>query len=176
MRATLCVSRRERKAKWREWRNDFRTLGSDDAGVWKGYEEGHMKRSTFMTISAAASLLYGVAGLVASSQLAAIYGLTLDAQSEIVVKFLAASYLGYTVTNWLARHTDPVAQSAIVLGNFAGWAITLPVSLYSISITGGQAFGWATLALQVLVTAGWGYYAFVCGGARRPAASEARVG
>lgn len=135
-----------------------------------------MKRSTFMTVSAAASLLYGVAGLVASSQLAAIYGLTLDAQSEIFVKFLAASYLGYAVTNWLARHTiDPVAQTAIVLGNFTGWAITLPVSLYGMSVIGGQAFSWATLALQVLVTAGWGYYAFMRGGARRPAASEPAV-
>jgi cbb3-type cytochrome oxidase subunit 3 len=145
--------------------------------VSKSHEEGDMKRSTFMTVSAAASLVYGVAGLVASSQIAAIYGLTLDAQSEIVVKFLASSYLGYAVTNWLARHTvDPVAQSAIVLGNFTGWAVSLPVALYSMSVFGAHAFSWATLALQVLFTAGWGYYAFVRGGARRRAASEAGVG
>jgi hypothetical protein len=40
-----------------------------------------MRLSLFMTISAAASLLYGAAGLIASSQLAASYGVRLDAQS-----------------------------------------------------------------------------------------------
>lgn len=135
-----------------------------------------MNRSTFMTVSAAASLAYGVAGLVASSQLAASYGVTLDAQSEIVVKFLAASYLGYAVTNWLSRHTtDPVARSAIMLGNFTGWAVSLAVALYGMSVIGTQPFGWATLAIQLLFTAGWGYYAFIRGGALRPAASEPAV-
>jgi hypothetical protein len=136
-----------------------------------------MSRSTFMTVSAAASLAYGVAGLIASSQLAATYGVTLDPQSEIVVKFLAASYLGYAVTNWLARHTtDPVARSAIVLGNFSGWAISLAVALYGISVIGAQPFGWATLAIQLFFTAGWGYYAFMRGGARGPAAKAAGAG
>ena len=58
-----------------------------------------MGRSTFMTLSAAASLVYGAAGLLATLQFAASYGVTVDPQSEIVVKFLAASYLGYAVTN-----------------------------------------------------------------------------
>ncbi|HEY6201637.1 MAG TPA: hypothetical protein VI056_01215 [Candidatus Limnocylindria bacterium] len=136
-----------------------------------------MNRSTFMTVSAAASLAYGVAGLIASSQLAATYGVTLDAQSEMVVKFLAASYLGYAVTNWLARRTtDAVARSAIVLGNFSGWAISLAVALYGMSVIGARPFGWATIAIQLLFTSGWGYYAFVRGGARRPAAKPAGVG
>jgi hypothetical protein len=144
--------------------------------VWKGLEEGHMNRNTFMTVSAAASLVYGMAGLVASSQLAASYGVTIDAQSEIVVKFLAASYLGYAVTNWLARNTtDPLARSAIVLGNFSGWAVSSAVALYGMSVIGPQPFGWATLAIQLLFTAGWGYYAFARGGARRPAMNEAGI-
>lgn len=134
-----------------------------------------MGRSTFMTLSAAASLVYGVAGLLAAPQLAASYGVTLDPQSEIVVKFLAASYLGYAVTNWFARHTtDPVARSAIVLGNLTGWALSVPVAAYSIWLLGGSAFNWGTLAIQVLVTLGWGYYAFVRGGVRRPARDRAK--
>jgi hypothetical protein len=133
-----------------------------------------MKRSTFMTVSAAVSLLYGLAGLVASSQLAASYGITLDSQGEVIVKFLAASYLGYAVTNWLARNTaDPVARSAIVLGNFTGWVVSVPVAFYSVYVFGAQPFTWATLAFQLLFSAGWGYYAFARGGALRPAAKAA---
>lgn len=136
-----------------------------------------MNRITFMTVSAAASLAYGVAGLVASSQLAASYGLKLDTQGEIVVKFLAASYVGYAATNWLARGTsDPVAQRAIVLGNFIGWAVSLPVALYALFVVGPSVFGSVTLAVQAVVTAGWAYYAFGQSSAGRPAANEAAVG
>lgn len=128
-----------------------------------------MRRSTFMTLSAATSLVYGLAGLLATGQLAAAYGVTLDQQSEIVVKFIAASYLGYATMNWLARHTqDPVARRAITLGNFTGWAISFAVSGYALTIGFATAGGWGTLAMQAIFTGGWGYYAFIRDAARHP--------
>jgi hypothetical protein len=127
-----------------------------------------------MTLSAATSLVYGLAGLLATGQLAAAYGVTLDQQSEIVVKFIAASYLGYATTNWLARHTqDAVARRAITFGNFTGWAVSLAVSGYALTTGVGGAAGWGTLAMQAIFTAGWGYYAFVRGAARQPIPSDA---
>jgi len=132
-----------------------------------------MRRSTFMTLSAATSLVYGLAGLLATGQLAAAYGVTLDQQSEIVVKFIAASYLGYATMNWLARHTqDPVARRAITLGNFTGWAVSLAVSGYALTTGFATAGGWGALALQAIFTAGWGYYAFIREAARQPALGD----
>ena len=119
-----------------------------------------MKRSTFMTTSATVSLVYGLVALLATTQL------------------VAACFLGYAVLNWLSRHTtDPVAANAIAVGNLVGWAFSLVVAIDGATIIPGTALmNLSTLAIQVIFTAGWGYYAFVRGGARRPAASEARVG
>jgi hypothetical protein len=146
----------------------------DHAASFTRLEDKDMTRSTFMTLSAAISLVYGVVGLAATRQLASIYGATIDPQTELAVKFLAAAYLGYAVTNWVARHTtDPVGRRAIVLGNLTGWAASLGVGIYGTALIGATVIGIATVAVQALFTLGWGYHAFVRGGARSPTLRDA---
>lgn len=136
-----------------------------------------MRRSTFMTLSAATSLVCGLAALFATSQLAATYGVVLEQQADIAVKLVAASYLGYAVTNWLGRNAaDPVARRAVTFGNFAGWAVSIAVGVYAWTMIPANAATWMSLAVPVAFTAGWGYYAFVDAGSRVRALNNAASG
>jgi hypothetical protein len=115
-----------------------------------------------MTLGAGVSLVYGLVGLLATQQVARIYGSRLGVDAS---QFLAAAYLGYAVTNWFARGTrDPVARRAITLGNFTGWAISLILALLDVLSGFANPLLWPTLALCAVFTAGWGYFAF----ARKP--------
>lgn len=113
----------------------------------------------FMTLGAGVSLVYGLVGLLATQQVARVYGSRLGVDAS---QFLAAAYLGYAVTNWFARGTrDPVARRAITLGNFTGWAISLILALLDVVDGFANPLLWPTVVLCCVFTAGWGYFALV---------------
>ena len=120
-----------------------------------------MDRRTFMTIAAAVSVVTGVAGLLAPAQLASVFGVKLDDVGLSQARLLGAAYLGYGITTWLGRETrDSAALRAVTLGNFVAWSLGLIVGVVGIATGLGTAQTWLLVLLQVVFTAGWGYFAF----------------
>ena len=117
-------------------------------------------RRRFTTLSAAVSLLYGVAGLIATEPLARFGGFVNSVPSAGFGQFLAASYVGYGVMNWFARDIrDSAARQAIALGNFTGWLLSFVLAVLDVSSGTLRTFGWPTVLLTAVFSAGWGYFA-----------------
>jgi len=113
-----------------------------------------------MTLSALVSLFFGIVGLLATEPLATFGGFVKSVPSAGLGEFLAASYLGYGVMNWFARDTrDPGARRAIAFGNLAGWSLSLALALGEVLTGGAHTFGWPTVVLCAVFSAGWGYFA-----------------
>jgi hypothetical protein len=121
-----------------------------------------MNRRTFMSIAAVEAAVIGLAGLLAPAQLAAVFGVTLDERGLAQARLLASAYLGYVPILWLARDVrDATVQRAIALGSLLSWALGLVVSVAGIAAGLGTTQTWFLVALQVVFTAAWGYFAFV---------------
>lgn len=104
------------------------------------------------------SIGYGAAALAVPTALTSLYGIDLTDREALLVRLLAASYLGFGIIVWAARGvTDAVARRAIALGAVASWGLGIPVSVVAQLAGHANALGWTTPALQVAFTLAWAY-------------------
>lgn len=121
-----------------------------------------MKLNSLLMIAAVIAAAFGIAFVVASGPLLAIYGITLDKAGTLIAQLFGALLIGLAVVNWLARHvTDPQGQQAVVLGNLVG--DTVGFVLILIGQLGGiaNALGWVNVALYLLLALGFAYIQFM---------------
>ena len=79
-----------------------------------------MSLKNLLMVAAVIGAAFGVAFVVASGPLLAIYGITLDKAGTLVAQLFGALLIGVAVLNWFARNvTDPEARQAVVVGNAA---------------------------------------------------------
>lgn len=115
-----------------------------------------MNRTRFISLSAAVSLAYGAAALVAPAALTGAYGVALDRSGLFLVQFLGASYIGYAIIDWLTRaSSDSVARRGVALGNAVAWTLGIVVSGAGMLSGLAAPLGWSVVALAVLFAAGW---------------------
>jgi hypothetical protein len=119
-----------------------------------------MNRQTFMIVAAAVSVVSGIAGLLAPTQLGSLFGVTFDDVGASEARMAAASYLGYAAIVWFAREvTDVATQRAIALGNVVSWGLSLAI-LATAVVTGLAGIAsWVLVAIAVIFTAAWAYVA-----------------
>jgi hypothetical protein len=121
-----------------------------------------MNRRTFMSIAAGESALVGLAGLLVPAQLAAAFGVTLDEAGIAQARLLGGAYLGYVPILWFARDVrDATVQRGIALGSLVPWALGLVVTVAGIAAGLGTTQTWFLVALQVVFTGAWAYFAFI---------------
>ncbi len=121
-----------------------------------------MNGQTFMSVAAAVSVVTGLGALLAAAQLATVFGVKLDDVGLSQTRLLGAAYLGYAAIAWFGRDVlDSAARRAIALGNFVSWALSLVVSIAAVVIGLAGAQPWLAVALEVVFTAGWGYFVFI---------------
>ena len=121
-----------------------------------------MKLKTILVINAIILGLFGLASLLAPEASATPYGLTLDLVAKHNVQNLGAFYLGLAVLSWMARKvTDTNALRAILLTFFISYNIAMIIAIIDILSGLGNALGWSSVALYLLLLLGFGYYLFV---------------
>ena len=121
-----------------------------------------MNRQTFMSVAAGFSVVSGLAALLAPAQSAAVFGLDVNEVGLSQTRMLGAAYLGYASIVWFGRNVlDNTAQRAIALGNFVSWGLSVVVT--AAGVMGGLAGtqSWLLVAVEVVFTAAWGYFAFI---------------
>jgi hypothetical protein len=113
-------------------------------------------------VAAVIGAIFGVAVLVASGPLLAVYGITLDKAGTLVAQLFGALLIGLAVLNWFARGvTDPEARNAVVLGNLAGDVVGFVVILIGQLAGIANALGWANVAIYLLLAMGFAYVQFM---------------
>jgi hypothetical protein len=121
-----------------------------------------VKLSNLLVVAAALGAVFGVAFVVASGPLLAIYGITLDKAGTLVAQLFGAALISLAVVNWLARKvTEPAARQAIVLGNLAGDVVGFVVILLGQLAGIANTLGWSNVAIYLLLTLGFAYVQFM---------------
>jgi hypothetical protein len=121
-----------------------------------------VKLSNLLVVAAALGAVFGVAFVVASGPLLAIYGITLDKAGTLVAQLFGAALISLAVVNWLARKvTEPAARQAIVLGNLAGDVVGFVVILLGQLAGIANDLGWSNVAIYLLLALGFAYVQFM---------------
>ena len=121
-----------------------------------------MKLKTILVINAILLGLIGLTSLLAPEASATPYGLTLDPVSKHLNQILGAFFLGLAVLSWMSRKvTDSNALRAILLAFFISYSIAMIIGVIDILSAVGNAVGWSSVALYLLLLLGFGYYLFV---------------
>jgi hypothetical protein len=115
-----------------------------------------------LMVAAVIGAAFGVAFVVASGPLLAIYGITLDKAGTLVAQLFGALLIGVAVLNWFARNvTDPEARQAVVVGNLTGDVVGFVVILIGQLAGIANALGWANVAIYLLLALGFAYVQFM---------------
>ena len=120
-----------------------------------------MKLSNFMVVAAVIAAVFGLAFLIAPSQLVALYGVKLTPATEVIGRIAGASILGFAIVFWGAR--DAKAAEALKAVMVAGVVANVldALTLLHATYTGLlNTYGWPQAALNGLLALGFAYFAF----------------
>jgi hypothetical protein len=121
-----------------------------------------MRLGLFMTLAAVAALVFGLAFLVAPTNLLALYGITLDAPGQFVARYLGSAFLGIAAVTWLSRAlTSGPGLRAILVADFVVSITGLAVAIFDRLYGPGNMLVWSTVVIYLLLSAGFGYFVFV---------------
>ena len=121
-----------------------------------------MKLNNLLVAAAVISAVFGVAFVVATGPLLAIYGITLDKAGTLVAQLFGALLIGLAVLNWFARNvTEPGARQAMVFGNLVGDVVGFVVILMGQLAGITNAIGWSSVAIYLLLALGFAYVQFM---------------
>ena len=121
-----------------------------------------MKIKVLMVITAIVGFLFGISFLLFPAWTEASYGVNLDAGGQLIARFLGSAYLGIATILWLARNSPSSStRHAIVLGTFVTMSLGLIVAIYDRVLGIENALAWSTVAIFLLLSIGFGYFAFI---------------
>lgn len=118
-----------------------------------------MQRRHFFMIATIAFALYGLGLLLAPHVTASLYGRDLNVGGETVARLLGAILIGAACVHyWACEAEDSAALTAILRGMLVYTLIALVLSLWFTLSGMWGAFGWSTIVLFALFSAGYAYY------------------
>jgi len=121
-----------------------------------------MKVKTLMIISSIIGLLFGLSFFFAPAWTEASYGVNLDIGGQYIARLLGSVYLGYAALLWLARNSaSSGTRHAIVVSAFVTMGLGLVLSIYDRIVGIENALAWSTVAIFLLLSIGFGYFAFI---------------
>ena len=121
-----------------------------------------MKLKTLMIITSIIGLLFGLSFFFFPARTEASYGVNLDIGGQYIARLLGSVYLCYAVLFWLARNSPKSeTRHAIVLSAFVTMILGLILSIYDRVVGIENALAWSTVAIYLLLSIGYGYFAFI---------------
>ena len=124
-----------------------------------------MKLSTFLSVKAVISLLFGIASVLAPTALMSLFGATLDPAGELATRLLGAMLIGIGLICWFEKDAKAESLKGITLALFIGDAIGFIVVLMAQLSGVMNTLGWTMVALWLLLALGSGYFRYSLSGA-----------
>ena len=120
-----------------------------------------MTRNNFLMFATLVAAVFGLAFLVAPSQLVALYGVTLTPQSEVIGRIAGSVILGFAIVFWGARDGNPVeALKAAMTGGLVANALDTLILLHA-TVTGLlNGLGWLQVLINGALAVGFWYFTF----------------
>lgn len=120
-----------------------------------------MKLKTLFIFNAIATTLFGIGCVLAPQMLVNLFGSTLNPAGALMMQYGGAWLIGIGLLAWFARNSaDSEARRAIVLAYLICYSIAFIVALLAQLNNVLNALGWGTVALNLVLAAGYGYFQF----------------
>ena len=121
-----------------------------------------MKLNSLFIFNAIATIIFGIGSVLAPQALVSLFGATLNPAGVLMMQYGGAWLIGIGLLAWFARNAaDSQARRAIVLAFLICYSIAFIVALLAQLAAVLNALGWATVALNLLLALGYGYFQFV---------------
>ena len=121
-----------------------------------------MTLRNLFVLNAVVALAFAAGFLVIPGTLWTLYGLTPDAEVNLVGQYFAVELVAVGLVSWLVRNVVDVAVlRGITLGLLISDTIGLVLSLYAIFSGLFGAFGWSAVVVYLFFALGYGYFRFV---------------
>jgi hypothetical protein len=120
-----------------------------------------MKLKTLFIFNAVATILFGIGSVLAPFTLVILFGSTLNPAGALMMQYGGTWLIGIGLLAWFARNSaDSEARRAIVLAFLICYGIAFIVALLAQLNNVLNAFGWGTVALNLVLALGYGYFQF----------------
>jgi hypothetical protein len=120
-----------------------------------------MKLKSLFVFNAIATIIFGVGSVLAPQALVSLFGATLNPAGALMMQYGGAWLIGIGLLAWFVRNTaDSEARQAIVLAFLICYSIAFIVALLAQLAAVLNALGWGTVALNLLLALGYGYFQF----------------
>src|SRR6201747_2124373 len=120
-----------------------------------------MKLKHFLVLAMVVAAVFGLAFLIAPSQLVALYGVTLTPSTEVIGRIAGSVILGFAIVFWAARNENAAETfKAVLVAGLIANALDCLIRLdgaVTCLITG---LGWLQVLINGALAAGFGYFAF----------------
>jgi hypothetical protein len=120
-----------------------------------------MKLKSLFVFNAIATIIFGVGSVLAPQAFVSLFGATLNPAGALMMQYGGAWLIGIGLLAWFVRNTaDSEARQAIVLAFLICYSIAFIVALLAQLAAVLNALGWGTVALNLLLALGYGYFQF----------------
>jgi hypothetical protein len=118
-----------------------------------------MNLRTLFMISAIIAVLLGLALILVPASVMNSYGVEVNDTAIFMARLLGAADLGIGIIAWLVKDSPGSGDlRAILLGFFVGNLLGFVISLVSMLQGVGNALGWITVVIYLLLALGFGYF------------------
>ena len=120
-----------------------------------------MKLNSFLMLATIVAAVFGLAFLVAPSQLVALYGVTLTPATEVIGRIAGSVILGLAIVFWAARNASGAeAFKAVMMAGLIANGLDCLILLHA-TVTGlVNGLGWLQVLINGALTVGFWYFAF----------------
>ena len=120
-----------------------------------------MKLNSFLMLATIVAAVFGLAFLLAPSQLVAMYGVTLTPSTEVIGRIAGSVILGFAIVFWAARNENAAETfKAVLVAGFVANALDCLILLHATATGLLNGLGWLQVLINGALAIGFGYFAF----------------
>jgi hypothetical protein len=120
-----------------------------------------MTRSNFMMLATIVAAVFGLAFLVAPSQLVALYGVKLTPATEVIGRIAGSVILGFAIVFWGAREGNAAeALKAVMMAGLIANALDALILLHATATGLLNGLGWLQVVINGALAIGFWYFSY----------------
>jgi hypothetical protein len=120
-----------------------------------------MTRNNFMMLATVVAAVFGLAFLIAPSQLVALYGVTLTPATAVIGRIAGSVILGFAIVFWGAREGNAAdALKAAMMGGLVANGLDALILLHATATGLLNGLGWLQVLINGALAAGFWYFSY----------------
>jgi hypothetical protein len=120
-----------------------------------------MKLNSFLMLATIVAAVFGLAFLLAPSQLVAMYGVTLTPATEVIGRIAGSVILGFAIVFWGARNGSSAETfKAMMTAGLVANALDALILLHAIVTGLVNGLGWLQVLINGALAIGFWYFTF----------------